>query len=258
MKTCFVICPIGEEGSEIRKGSDEAFDYIIKPSFSGMEYEVVRADKLANSGMITQAIIDKLLTAEIAIADLTGNNPNVFYELAIRHCYGKPTIQITRGDFDKIPFDVHNMNTIKYDLSAKGADTAKTQIEKLIKALEKNGKQTTPVSEVTKILSLETNSADSGHVLSDLLLKVNSIPNELNRLETSIEARFSQLFSAFAQSFQTNANTQAVPSEDDLKNLMLQKFLDSFMNDPVRGVEQMKGLMSAQRLLEDEGIISKD
>ena len=63
---------------------------------------------MANSGLITKAIIEQIITADLVIADLTGNNPNVFYELAIRHSYRKPTIQIVKGEID-IPFDVANM-----------------------------------------------------------------------------------------------------------------------------------------------------
>lgn len=95
-KVCFMITPIGKEGSDVRKNADEVLDYIVNPICKEYGYSVVRADKMANSGLITKAIIEQIITADLVIADLTGNNPNVFYELAIRHSYRKPTIQIVK------------------------------------------------------------------------------------------------------------------------------------------------------------------
>ena len=120
-KKCFIICPIGEEGSEIRKGADDSLKYIIEPACANKGYRVVRADKISDSGMITQSIIENILTAELSIVDLTGRNPNVFYELAIRHSHGLPTILITRDDLSSLPFDIHNVRTIQYGFDGTGS-----------------------------------------------------------------------------------------------------------------------------------------
>ena len=95
-KTCFVISPIGKNGDDIRKNADEVLEYIINPICEKYGYSVIRADKMANSGLITKAIIEQIISSDLVIADLTGSNPNVFYELAIRHSYRKPAIQIIK------------------------------------------------------------------------------------------------------------------------------------------------------------------
>lgn len=94
---------------------------------------------MANSGLITKAIIEQIITADLVIADLTGINPNVFYELAIRHSYRKPAIQIIKGKLD-IPFDISNMRTILYETTLSGADAAKKELHSMIKILSKGEK----------------------------------------------------------------------------------------------------------------------
>ena len=109
MKKCFIISPIGEEGSDVRKNADDVLHYVIEPVCASKGYEAIRADKISDTGMITQSIIEHILQDDIAIIDITGRNANVFYDLAIRHSYGLPAIQITRDDTSTIPFDVHNV-----------------------------------------------------------------------------------------------------------------------------------------------------
>ena len=111
-KICFVICPIGEEGTGTRNRSDKVWNNIIKPATTG--YRIVRADKISVSGSITKQIIEYLLTADLVIADLSGHNPNVFYELAVRHMVKKPIIQLIQKG-EKPPFDVKDMRTIYID-----------------------------------------------------------------------------------------------------------------------------------------------
>lgn len=250
MKKCFVICPIGSEGSEIRKQADDSLKYIIEPACEG--YEVVRADKISDSGMITQSIIEHLLTDDIAIVDLTGHNPNVFYELAIRHSFGLPAIQITRDSLSSIPFDVHNVRTIQYDLSASGADKAKQAIKNMIESIEKGSTTTNPVTAVSGLLNMTANSpSEREDALSELLLKVNAIPDNLARLENNIGIRFSQMLSAFAASVKTDGSVHK--TEDDIKNQFLEKFMTTLMEDPEKGLTQMSNLMNAQKMLDQFG-----
>jgi hypothetical protein len=82
-KKCFVISPIGDENSDTRKRSDQIFTYVIEKAVSGFGYTLLRADKISRPGIITSQIIEHILEDELV--DLTGRNPNVFYELALRH-----------------------------------------------------------------------------------------------------------------------------------------------------------------------------
>jgi hypothetical protein len=111
---CFYITPIGSENSEERQHSDLFLGSIVEPALESLNLKVIRADQIDKPGTITKQIIEYLSKAKLVIADLSFNNPNVFYELAIRHAFRLPTVQIIRKG-DKIPFDVSNSRTIVVD-----------------------------------------------------------------------------------------------------------------------------------------------
>ncbi|SRR6266436_3458730 len=115
--TCFYITPIGDEGTDIRKHADMMLKHLLEPvckTIFGMD--VVRADKIERSGVITQQVFEQLARASLCVADLSFSNPNAFYELGVRHVFKLPTIQIIRKG-DKIPFDVSQGRTITIDTS---------------------------------------------------------------------------------------------------------------------------------------------
>ncbi len=114
--TCFYITPIGDEGSEHRKHSDLFLGSIVEPALEQFGLQVIRADAIDKPGVITRQIIDYLLRARLVIADLSYHNPNVFYELAIRHAARLPVVQIIRAA-DRIPFDLNQVRTVKIDTS---------------------------------------------------------------------------------------------------------------------------------------------
>lgn len=113
-RTCFYIAPIGEDESEFRKHSDLFLGSIVEPALEQFELVVVRADTIDKPGFITRQIIDYLMKSKLVVADLSFHNPNVFYELAIRHAARLPVVQIIRK-CDRIPFDLNQVRTIQVD-----------------------------------------------------------------------------------------------------------------------------------------------
>jgi hypothetical protein len=113
-KTCFFITPIGEEASDQRRHADMMLKHAIEPVAKEFGLQVVRADKIERSGLITQQIFEQLARAKLCIADLSFTNANVFYELGVRHTCKLPTIQLIRKS-DRIPFDVSQGRTIVID-----------------------------------------------------------------------------------------------------------------------------------------------
>jgi hypothetical protein len=115
-KTCFVITPIGEDGSEARKHSDMFLHSLIEPALREFDLDVVRADKIGTAGMITSQMLEYVMRSRLAIVDLSYHNPNAFYEMAIRHACKLPIIQISRK-CDRLPFDVNQVRTVVIDTS---------------------------------------------------------------------------------------------------------------------------------------------
>lgn len=113
---CFYLSPIGDEQSEERQHSDLFLNHLIEPALRESGLRVVRADQIGASGMITSQILEHILRARLVIADLSFKNPNVFYELALRHASKLPIVQIIRKS-DHIPFDVDQVRTIQIDNS---------------------------------------------------------------------------------------------------------------------------------------------
>jgi len=102
---CFYITPIGEEGSEERKHSDLFMGALVEPSLTEFGLRLVRTDMIGEAGMITGQIIEHIIHSKLVVVDLSFHNPNVFYELALRHAVRKPIVQISRAA-DKLPFDI--------------------------------------------------------------------------------------------------------------------------------------------------------
>jgi len=112
--TCFYVTPIGEEGSEFRKHSDLFLSHIVEPALEQFGLKVVRADQIGKPGIISRQIFDYIIRSRLVIADISFHNPNVFYELAVRHVLKKPVVQISRIS-DKVPFDINQMRTVIID-----------------------------------------------------------------------------------------------------------------------------------------------
>jgi len=114
---CFVIGPIGADGSPERKHADLLLHAVIKHVLEADEfgYRVKRADEDADPGMIGDRMISNILDAELVVADLTDLNPNAFYELGIRHSSLKPAIHVARAG-TSLPFDTVAQRTIFIDL----------------------------------------------------------------------------------------------------------------------------------------------
>ena len=136
MKRCFYISRIGAEDSHERSVSDKLLQFIIEPIVTKMGYlKPVRADHIAASGVITTQVFTRLLEDDLVVADLTGSNPNVFYELAVRHMVRKPFVQfIQKGE--KIPFDIALNRTLHYDFDITTVNRCKTDLKKMIQWFE--------------------------------------------------------------------------------------------------------------------------
>ncbi len=117
-KRCFVISPIGDEGSAIREHADDVFEFIIQPAMEELGLLAYRADHSQQLGRITDHMFRSILEDDLCIAVLTSYNPNVFYELAIAQSAARPVIiLIEKGQ--SIPFDIRDLRAVEYDLKPR-------------------------------------------------------------------------------------------------------------------------------------------
>lgn len=155
-KKCFIICPIGAAGSETRRRADQMLKHVYAPVLDAHGYETVRADKILKSGLITSQIINLILESELVIADLTDSNPNVYYELALRHATGKAFIQVAQTG-QQIPFDIAGLRTIFVDLTdPDDIDAARKDLRGYISEFELGHKADSPIQYARGVRLLQT------------------------------------------------------------------------------------------------------
>lgn len=186
-KLCFVIAPIGEEGSETRIRSDQVLKYVITPPVKELGYEPIRADRISKPGMITGQVIEHIVEDPLVIADLTDRNPNVFYELAIRHAIRKPLVQIIRTG-EQIPFDIAGMRAISVDhRDLESVDEAKREIKRQVEALERgSGEIDTPISMTLDLQILRRSEDPRDRSLGEILAAISEVRTSLARIERAM------------------------------------------------------------------------
>lgn len=113
-RTCFVVSPIGRARSATRRRSDLVYNTVITRALGPLGYKVIRADHLPEPGIITHQIVSHVVNDDLVVADLTDHNPNVFYELALRHALRKPVIQLIK-EGQPVPFDVSPSRVVYFD-----------------------------------------------------------------------------------------------------------------------------------------------
>lgn len=187
-KKCFVIAPIGDETSDIRKRSDQVLRHIISPAAEKCGYETVRADKIDRPGIITSQVIHHVVEDDLVVADLTDCNPNVFYELAIRHALRKPLVQIIQKG-ENIPFDVAGTRTIHVDhTDLDNAQDAKDEIVKQIEALEKDSSDIeTPISVALDLQFLRQSEKPEARSLGELVEAVVDLRASLMKVDLRLD-----------------------------------------------------------------------
>lgn len=134
-KTCFIITPVGEEKTEIRKKAEQVIE-CIRPVLKRKGFVSVAAHEIAEPDLIIDDIVQHLLEDDLVVANLTGLNANVMYELSIRHLTGKPVICIIEKETTKLPFDIQGSRTFFYEHSIEGMKILANDIKKVIKVVD--------------------------------------------------------------------------------------------------------------------------
>jgi hypothetical protein len=126
-----------------------------------LEYDVKRADEEPSPGMISDHIINEILNSELVVADLTFLNPNVFYEIALRHMAEKPIIHMAANG-TQLPFDNFGYRAIMFDIiTVQGHEKAQADLRLAITEVRKPSyKVSNPVTQARGFAKMAT-SADS-------------------------------------------------------------------------------------------------
>ena len=151
LKRVFVVSPIGAANSSVRDHADLVLEFIINAGLTPEEWEVTRADAHESPDSITKAMMEAISNADLVVALLSGHNPNVFYELAVAHCWEKPVVCLIKHD-DVVPFDVKDTRMVAYDLTDPRSVKAAAQLIRTYADTAVSSVQT-PTSPVTPFLA---------------------------------------------------------------------------------------------------------
>jgi hypothetical protein len=238
-RICFILTPIGDEDSAIRRHIDGIIDAVIQPELES-NYEVKVAHRIAETGSITKQIIELIYESDLIIANLTGTNPNVMYELAFRHTLGSPSIVIAEAG-TKLPFDISSERTIFYTNDLQGTIDARRELKGYIDNLDYNNRRTTgPIHNYldavmlkNKMLGLdnEKDLNEERQVLELIVKRLESIELTLPNIKNEITSELlnDAIKTALKQAPDLNAaklNTQIISLNEIVLNL--KKLFDNY------------------------------
>lgn len=176
-KLCFVLMPFKSEMKEI-------YTKAIKPACRAAGFDCLRMDEKPGVYNINQKIIEHIFLSDAVIADLTGWNPNVFYEMGVAHAIDNKTVMIIQSG-DKIPFDVSTYSCIQYERTETGLKELKKQLTKVLCSMQEwRQGHTNPVQQFKPQGTLVAKN----HLI-EMEKKLSEKENEIRRLKESLEEK---------------------------------------------------------------------
>ncbi|MGH9667622.1 MAG: hypothetical protein ACRD9L_24645, partial [Bryobacteraceae bacterium] len=159
--------------------------YIVAPVLEKCGYETpVRADHITQPGVITTQVFTHLWNDDLVVADLTGGNPNVFYELAVRHMRRTPFVHLVEAGA-RIPFDVALNRTIEFCFDVEKAELAKAALQAMVMAApDAPASIQTPLSAAVDLAIVETSADPLKDAIAQILSAVQEIKGMIHRAQS--------------------------------------------------------------------------
>ncbi|HEX2447707.1 MAG TPA: TRAFs-binding domain-containing protein [Methyloceanibacter sp.] len=153
---CFVLMPFGKKMDAAGRVTnfDSVYAKVIAPAVERAGLEPIRADEEKIGGTIHKPMFERLMLCHYAVADITGANPNVFYELGIRHAMRPRSTVIVFGEGTVLPFDIALVRGIAYKTDGAGepvdAETTLGAIAGQLQAARGNPHDDSPIFQLVE------------------------------------------------------------------------------------------------------------
>lgn len=152
---------------------DMTYKNLIQPAVEQVGYQCIRADEIQDSGIIDKSMYALLMKADLVIADISTFNPNVIYELGIRHAVKPYATIILKESRGNIPFDLDHTRIFKYnhlgeDLGANEAKYCREKLVSLIEQVTKKPKTDSPLYEFINIQPPFMSDEEYHRIIEDL------------------------------------------------------------------------------------------
>jgi tetratricopeptide (TPR) repeat protein len=165
-RRCFVVMPFGEKTSTdgAKVDFDDVYDKFIRQIVEDEQLTCVRCDQVDEAGAIHQKMFKLLWDAEVALIDISSLNPNVFYEMGVRHALRRDSTIIIRSRGTVVPFNVAGLNVVEYDGVNYAADSdAKARIRAMLRTALEAGGCDSPVQQALALRITDTPRVISKH-----------------------------------------------------------------------------------------------
>lgn len=197
-KHCFLIAPIGEEGSDTRRRSDQMLRYIIDPILQECGYGgATRPDHLGKPGLIVPSVIERVMDDPLVIADLSDRDPIVYYLLAVRHMARKPIVKMIDAA-QPSPFDVAQSRIIRVDThDLDSVEYSRRELRQQIKAAEKKPQDLdNPITNFVDLMHLRQSADPEKQYWAQLFERIHemqiSLEAALRRFQALDALRFGE------------------------------------------------------------------
>jgi hypothetical protein len=182
---CFVIMPISDAHGYESGHFGRVYEHVLKPAIIQAGYMPVRADDAVKTDYIVVGIIQQIVESEMVICDFSARNPNVMYELGIRHAFNKPVALIKDRRTEKV-FDIQGLRYIEYDDSLR-IDTVQKDIIKISAAISETAKAGAEnLNSVVQLAGIKAAKVPVGQTVSpDTQLLLSAIAALEKRVEAS-------------------------------------------------------------------------
>jgi hypothetical protein len=179
-KRCFFITPIGAADSDARRSTDGIIAAVLRPLCDELDLDFYVAHEISAPGSITTQVIQHLVDDELVIANLTSLNPNVMYELAVRHAKRLPVVIIAE-DSTPLPFDVSDQRTIFFRNDMAGVNELAAGLLVAVESALLDRTPDNPIYRAVRHISIQESATESD-TTKFLARKLELIEEQLGQL----------------------------------------------------------------------------
>lgn len=231
---CFVVMPISDMHGYEAGHFGRVYEHLLKPAIVEAGYLPVRADDAVKTDYIVVGIIQQIVESDMVLCDFSGRNPNVMYELGVRHAFNKPVVLLKDRRTEKV-FDIQGLRYTDYDESLR-VDSVQKDIGRIKAALLETARAPdSAVNSVVQLAGIKAAEVPAGQTVSadtNLLLQaIASLEKRISTAESDRESVRHFYFTGDEVTFRDNTTASIGQEIYDTKGDLVGELVDAHPAD---------------------------